>query len=284
MNLWNPHWLPLYAVWEIVTFVLNAALFVLLGLQLRGIVERIGGEYSAGQLVAWSAITFGAVVVARLVFTQLLAGARARVSRAAVGAHERPGRGALLTGWCGMRGAVSLAAALALPITPELPARDLIVFLVYAVLLAGLVLEGLTLEPLIRLLAPGEDEHAGRLEAKARIKAAKAAIARIDELVDEDWVLADSAERARGIHEFRIRRFKARLDDGDDGAIDQRSINWQHLQREVLDAQRRELLRLRDGTPISDDVLRRIERDLDLEDNRLDIGDEPRAPAAAAVG
>jgi CPA1 family monovalent cation:H+ antiporter len=168
-----------------------------------------------------------------------------------------------------MRGAVSLAAALALP--AEVPGRDLIVFLVYGVILVSLLLEGATLAPLIRLFGLHDDGRLERLEVKARIKTAKAAIARIDELVGEDWVREETATRLRGLHEFRIRRFRARFDDGDDGAIDDRSVVYQHLQRTVLEAQREELIRLRDARFINDEVLRRIEHDLDLEDARLEI-------------
>ena len=171
--------------------------------------------------------------------------------------------------WVGMRGAVSLAAALALP--AAFPARDLIIFLVYGVILVSLLVQGATLAPLIRLFDLHDDGRLDRLEDKARIKAAKAAIVRIDELIGEDWVRDESAERLRAFHEFRIRRFKARFDDADDGAIDDRSIAYQHLQRQVLEAQREEIIRLRDERFINDEVLRRIERDLDLEDSRLEI-------------
>jgi CPA1 family monovalent cation:H+ antiporter len=175
----------------------------------------------------------------------------------------------VIIAWVGMRGAVSLAAALALP--AEVPGRDLIVFLVYGVILVSLLLEGATLAPLIRLFGLHDDGRLDRVEVKARIKTAKAAIARIDELVGEDWVREETATRLRGLHEFRIRRFRARFDDGDDGAIDDRSVVYQHLQRTVLEAQREELIRLRDARFINDEVLRRIEHDLDLEDARLEI-------------
>jgi CPA1 family monovalent cation:H+ antiporter len=181
----------------------------------------------------------------------------------------------LFVAWSGMRGAVSLAAALALPAGFE--GRDLIIFLVYAVILVTLLLQGLTLAPLIRALGIEDDGRLDRLENKARIKASKRAIARIDELRAEEWVRDDTADRLRGLHEFRITRFKARFDDADDGAIDDRSYRYQQLQREILEAQRAEIIRLRNERIINDEVLHRIERDLDLEDTRLDLpdGDQP---------
>ena len=112
-------------------------------------------------------------------------------------------------------------------------------FLVYGVILVSLLLEGATLAPLIRVLGLHDDGRLDRVEVKARIKTAKAAIARIDELVGEDWVREETATRLRGLHEFRIRRFRARFDDGDDGAIDDRSVVYQHLQRTVLEASAR---------------------------------------------
>jgi len=110
-----------------------------------------------------------------------------------------------------------------------------------------------------------------REEAKARIHAAEAAIERLDELVDEGWVRSDTAERARGLYNFRSNRFRARLDEEDDGEIEERSLQYQRLRRELLDAERGAVLALRNEGKISDEVMQRVERDLDLEDSRLDV-------------
>ena len=262
--------IQLYSVWEVLTFVLNAALFLLVGLQLPGIINRIADDYGAGQLAGWAALIAGAVIVIRFLWMFPAAYIPRWMSRRIRERDPVPPMGTLIVlGWVGMRGAVSLAAALALP--QSVPGRDLIVFLVYGVILVSLLLEGATLSPLIRLLGLHDDGRLERLEVKARIKAAKAAIARIDELVGEEWVREETAERMRGFYEFRIRRFRARFDESDDGAIDDRSLAYQHFQRQVLEAQREEIIRLRNERIISDDVLRRIERDLDLEDARLEI-------------
>ena len=174
-----------------------------------------------------------------------------------------------------MRGAVSLAAALALPLETDagagFPGRDLIIFLTFAVILATLVVQGLTLPFLIRLLRLEDDGVEDREDAKARIHAAEAALARLEELTAEDWVREDTAERMRGLYDFRRSRFRARLDGEDDDGVEERSQSYQRLRRELLAAERDAMLALRRAGRIGDAVVARVQRDLDLEDQRLDI-------------
>jgi CPA1 family monovalent cation:H+ antiporter len=182
---------------------------------------------------------------------------------------------ALIT-WSGMRGAVSLAAALAIPLSTDagepFPGRDLILFLTFAVIFGTLVVQGLTLPAVIRLLHLEDDgEDDARELAQARIQAASAALVRLDELTEEDWVRPDTAERVRGGYDFRRTRFSAWLDGGDDGSIEARSRDFQRLRRELLNAERAAVHELRRSGEISDEVARRVERDLDLEDARLEI-------------
>jgi CPA1 family monovalent cation:H+ antiporter len=167
-----------------------------------------------------------------------------------------------------MRGAVSLVAALALP--NGFPDRQLIVFLTFAVIVATLVLQGLTLPSLLRVLGIGDDGSAEREEAKARIKAAEAALARLEELLADGAVRPETADRVRGAFGFRRDRFRARLDDGDDGAIEEQSAAYQRVMRQLLDAEHAALLALRNNRVIDDNVLQRVQRDLDLEAARLD--------------
>jgi CPA1 family monovalent cation:H+ antiporter len=127
------------------------------------------------------------------------------------------------------------------------------------------------LPALIRALHLEDDGIADQEEAKARIKAARAALRRLDELTVEDWVRDDTAERMRGLYNFRQSRFKARFGDGDDGGIAEQSTSYQRLRRELLDAERAEIVQLRRDGIINDDVMHRVERDLDLEDARLDV-------------
>ena len=106
-------------------------------------------------------------------------------------------------------------------------------------------------------------------EAKARIHAAEAALARLEELVDEDWVREDTAERLRAMFNFRRERFRSRFDPETDGDIEDRSLSYQRLLRELLDAEREAVLNLQRGGRIDDEVMRRVIRDLDLEEARL---------------
>jgi Na+/H+ antiporter len=249
------------AVWETLVFLVNALLFALVGMQLRPILDALGTRSNAG-LVGDAVLVVATVILVRMVWVLGIGRAPRWQESAAIG-------------WMGMRGAVSLAAALALPLTTDAGApfagRELIIFLAFAVILGTLVLQGLTLPAVIRLLGLEDDGLEAKEDTKARIHAADAALARLEQLLDEDWVRADTAERLRGLYNFRRSRFRARFDSDDDGGIEERSANYQRLRRELLEAERAAIVALRREGRISDDVMRGVERDLDLEDTRLDI-------------
>ncbi|HET6616219.1 MAG TPA: Na+/H+ antiporter, partial [Gemmatimonadota bacterium] len=257
------------AVWEIVQYLLNALLFVLIGLQLPVVMDALE-DVTAPRLVGYAAIVSLTVIVLRFAWVFAVLHLPKWVAR-----RISNWRGAFFLSWTGMRGAVSLAAALALPLETDagapFPGRDLILFLTFAVILVTLVGQGLTLPLVIRALRLEDDGLEDSEDAKARIHAAEAALARLEELIDEDWVREDTAERVRGAYRFRTSRFQARLDDGDDGSIESRSQDYQRLRRELLDAERRALIDLRRSGAISNEVWIRVGRDLDLEDQRLDI-------------
>jgi monovalent cation/hydrogen antiporter len=266
-----------FALWEILVFLLNATLFILIGLQLPVIVDALEGR-SAGEVIGYAALVCATVIGARFiwVFTvpYLIRALDRRPQQRArrVGARQR-----IVTGWAGMRGAVSLAAALALPLETDagapLPDRDLILFITFALILVTVVGQGLTLPALIRRLGvreSGEEEEAE--EVRARLVASRAALERLDELVGEDWTRDDTIERVRGVYQFRQRRFKVRAGKvEDDDGIEDRSIAFQRLMHELYAVQRQALVELRNAGTISSDVMRRIERELDLEESRLEI-------------
>jgi monovalent cation/hydrogen antiporter len=248
------------AVFTTLVFLINALLFTVVGLQLRPIVDELSG-LSSWELLADAAAVTLTVIAVRIGWV-FLAGRGPAAHRAVIS-------------WMGMRGAVSLAAALALPLETDadlpFPGRELIIFLAFTVILGTLVLQGLTLPALIARVGLEDDGMEIKEDTKARILAAEAALQRLDELVDEDWVREDTAERMRGLYDFRRTRFAARYTGDDGDGIEERSMNYQRLRRELLEAERAEIVSLRRQGRISDDVMRAVERDLDLEDQRLDV-------------
>jgi monovalent cation/hydrogen antiporter len=260
------------SVWEILTFLLNAVLFLLVGLQLPGIIDDLQGE-AAGSLIGWGLLISAIVIGVRLLWTLTTPFLiRALDRRESMIARRSSWRQRMITGWAGMRGSVSLAAALAIPLSTDagapFPERDLIIFLAFAVILATLVGQGLTLAPLIRWSGIHDDGEDEREEVAARSRLAAAALERLDELGGEDWVLDDTLERVRGMYGYRQRRFAA-LEDGDNMEYEERSSAYMRLMFDLLDAQREALISMRNGMEISDEVRRKVERDLDLEESRL---------------
>jgi monovalent cation/hydrogen antiporter len=252
-----------FAFWTILNFILNAALFTLVGLQLPGVLDGLDA-WSSWELLGMAAAVCATVVLARIAFVFVFAYLR-RVQL----------RSAAVISWAGMRGAVSLAAALAIPLETDtgapFPARELIIFLAFCVILFTLVGQGITLPALIRALGIEDDGADAREEAKARKRAAMAALARLEELEGEEWVMSDTAGRMRGLYDFRVRRFGERFDEGADGANEAQSVSYQRLRRELLDAERAAVLELRREGIVSDDVMNRVLRDIALEDVRLDF-------------
>jgi Na+/H+ antiporter len=259
-----------YAFWEVFVFLLNAILFVLVGLQLPGILED--QDRSTLELFALALLVSAAVIATRLAWIHTMPYVIRALDRRPSQVERRVGwRPRTVVGWSGLRGAVSLAAALALP--AGFPERDLLIFLTLAVIFATLVVQGLTLPPLIRRLGVRDDGLAEREELHARKEAAQAALAHLHEIGDADWAREDTLQRMIRLYEFRHRRLRQRagVTDGDEENLDERSRDYQRMVREVLDAQRRRIVELRDEGAISDEVLHALERELDLEDQRLEI-------------
>jgi monovalent cation/hydrogen antiporter len=262
-----------YAVWEILTFLLNALLFVLIGLQLPMILEGLNKETPLTYL-GWAAAVSAAVILTRLVFSELFTRFIRLVDRREIQRARRASwRIRVVNAWCGMRGAVSLAAALAL--TPGFPERNIVLFLTFAVIFATLVLQGLTLPALIKALGVEDDGADEREELLGRRAAVAAALERLDELAEADWTRDETAERMRMMYEYRQRRFAIRAGEIEDGdgieAVESRSRRYQKMVRSVLTAQRERLVELRNSGEISNEVMHRLERELDLEDERLEI-------------
>ncbi|HST89396.1 MAG TPA: Na+/H+ antiporter [Ktedonobacterales bacterium] len=259
-----------FAVWEMLVFLLNGLIFILIGLQLRAVVGLLTG-FSAVALLWYGALVSAVVIAARIIWT-FAAIYLPRLASASLRARDPspPWHAVAVLSWMGMRGVVSLAAGLSLPLTVAsgrpFPGRDLIVFLTFAVLLATLVAQGLSLPALIRVLGVGEDDSSAREEQVARLAAARAGLGRLDEIAAEGWAPRVAVKRLRDRYEHMTHRF-----DGD-GNIEEAERDTRaagvsrRLRREVIGAERAAVIRLRDEGTINDEVLRRIERELDLQD------------------
>jgi Na+/H+ antiporter len=259
------------AVWQTLVFLLNALVFVLIGLQLPMILRGLDRPWPA--VVDGIFAAFGAMVVVRLVwmfpgaYLPRLLSARYRKTH-----PYPPWQAVTIVGWAGMRGVVSLAAALSLPLAladgSPFPARNFIIFLTFSVILGTLVIQGLTLPPLIRWLRVAEDRTAEREERHARLALAEAAIGHLDGKLDDGALHAHQVHPVRSEYVQRIRSLKG-LDGGMPSAGLATVGSTKTLRQETLDVQRRQLLRLRDEEVIGDDVLHRIQHELDLEDMGL---------------
>ena len=249
--------IPSYAVWEVVVFVLNVLAFILVGLQLRPIVQRLDRPQLLDYLVTAAAVC-AAVIVVRMLWAlayALVAGWRESPdSRFAWRTSLRP---AIAIGWSGMRGIVTLAAALALP--AAFPGRDLVLFTAFSVVLVTLVLQGGTLAPLMRLLRLEDD---GTIEGEIRRARAETARAGLEAL------------QGAGEDEMTVlltRKYEARLRRADGaGATAAEQVDdlsrYAEALRRAQGAERRKLLELRDRGVIGDDAFHRVEEELDRAD------------------
>jgi CPA1 family monovalent cation:H+ antiporter len=258
-----------FSFWEVLVYLANAVLFILVGLQLYPILNDLGGT-SVAALIGQAALVSTVVVAVRIAFEFSVPYVVRMLDRRSVQVTRRMGaRERLVIGWSGMRGAVSLAAALALP--SDFPFRSLILFLTFAVILATLVLQGLTLPALIQRLGVRGDGTEQQEEVRARLTATDAALERLHELAAAEWTRDDTIERLQGQYQFRRRRLKARAGVLEDDGVEDRSLAYQRLVRELLEAQRHAIVELRNKGAISNEVMHRIEREFDLEETRLEI-------------
>jgi CPA1 family monovalent cation:H+ antiporter len=255
-------------MWGVVGFVLEGLTFIFVGLELREVLKGLG-VYSRVELgLAIGAVSV-ATVSARLIWV-FASSYAPRWLRFGAG-HQDPfvsWRYVFFIGWAGLRGADSLVLALALPLVTTtgapFPGRDLIIFLTYAVILVTLLAQGFSLRPIVNRLGICDTGEIRRLEdAHAREQASVAALKRLDELAaDLDGELV---RELRARYDHRQRRFGARVRAERDGAEERLAKRRGEVVRELLDAERTAVLKLRDKGMIGDHVLRQVQRDLDLE-------------------
>jgi CPA1 family monovalent cation:H+ antiporter len=261
-------------VWDQVVFIINGLVFMLIGLELQPVVEGIVG-YSAWQLVWYAVAVCLAAILIRIVWVfgagyvlRFLEG-RVKLGRAAPSNAT-----SAVVAWAGLRGVVTLAAALALPrltISGEpFDDRNLIIFLAFAVIVATLLLQGLTLAPLVRRLNLVHDDTVEHEEVLARREANLAALQEIERLKAEPWAPKGLASTLQSQYQRRLDRLpivktghQRHFPDKSDRLEAQR-----RLMRAVLNAEREAIVRLRDAGEISDEVLQTVSREIDLAETR----------------
>jgi monovalent cation/hydrogen antiporter len=261
--------------WEMMVFLLNGLVFVLIGLQLPRILYALSGR-SLRQLIWHGVLVSCAAIVVRIAWV-FAANGLVHVVGTAFG-RKNPylgWRNLAIIAWTGMRGVVSLAAALAVPLTLSngnpFPGRDYILFITFCVILGTLVLQGLSLPTLIRRLGVVDDGLANLEERTARLKANEAALAYLTEV--EDRFPPGLLERLRGEYDDRIRQLEVCANMGEDSSEGSRTPSYQRLQQEALSVERRTIIQLRNEYVINDEVLRRIQNDLDHAEARLHLDD-----------
>jgi CPA1 family monovalent cation:H+ antiporter len=235
---------PSYAVWEVAVFVLNVLAFILVGFQLRPILERTDWTQSLGVAAAVCV----AVIVARIIWVSAASAVSRWRRHDGVGLS---GRAAYVAGWCGLRGIVTLAAALALPV--NFPFRDLIFFTAFAVVLVTLVVQGMTLRPLIARLDLRDDGKVEREVQLARVETLRTALAAV-----AACGAGESVELLRRRYELRLRRAERDEEQIDPAGKD--------VVRVATSAERKRLIELRDDGTIGDAAFQQVEQELDMKE------------------
>lgn len=244
------------AFWESTAFLLDGLLFVLIGLQVPTIIERIedANEVTLGlYALLITGVVMGVRALWMLVIPTLLHSDTTKAERVVIA-------------WSGMRGGVSLAVALAIP-TEDFPHRDLVVFVAYATIVLTLVLPGLTLSALVKRVGLARSDEHQRQDAEARLQLTQAALDRLDDLEDE--APEHIVQRLRDRYGSRMERLEARVegDHDEEGRTDVARAG--KLMAEMIEAERDVLRGWRRDRAFPDDILREIERELDLDDSRL---------------
>jgi monovalent cation/hydrogen antiporter len=260
------------AVWDTMIFILNGVIFILIGLQLPIIMSHITSD-SIGTLFWYGLVVSVAAVVARIIWVFPGAYLPHWFSKGIRDSETDTNvRSVTIIAWAGMRGIVSLAAALGLPLmvseTKAFPNRDLIIFLTFCVIFVTLVFQGMTLRKLIHWLGIRSDNRHITEEEKIRVQLAASVIEHIEEnysLGMNDAVLSQIKSK----YEIRIQRI--RKDESKQHMNADQIAELQRMQYELLNRERELILRLRKEGKVSDEVVRKIEYELDLEEARLEL-------------
>ena len=258
------------AIWRMVEFLLESVVFALIGLQLPTVLDDLS-DRPTGELALAALVALGTVVTARFVWVYPATYLPRLIPRIQARDSDPPWTYPTVLGWAGMRGVVSLAAAFALP--QDFPGRDLILFLTFVVVIGTLLLQGLTLPAVIRRLdVVGRDEQQDLVrEAGAQHAAARAALERLErELAAGERVPDDVVARLR--EKAELRQFGAweRLGGRGGEASEPPTVSFRRLRRAMIEAEREVFVDLRDRGQIDEEVLIRVQRELDLEEAILE--------------
>jgi Na+/H+ antiporter len=261
------------SAWQVLLFLINGTVFILIGVQLPTVLENLGGRPPL-ELVGLAVAISLTVILVRILWVFPGTYLPRRLSFRIRSREPRPAlRNVFIVSWAGMRGVVSLAAALALPTTlpngQPFPERDLLIFLTFAVILATLVGQGLTLPLVIRGLGIAADGGGGHEELHARQAASEAAVNRIEELAAQWPGHLELIDALRAQYSHRASHDQHHDEAATDEA-EQELLEHRLIRGSVIEAEREALLRLRETGGLSDDVFRRVERDLDLEELRME--------------
>jgi CPA1 family monovalent cation:H+ antiporter len=256
-------------VWEMVEFILNGFVFILIGLQLPSVLHALSGDTIPISRLIWYAVLISlAVILIRILWVFPATYLPRLIFKKLCRRDPYPQwQQVTIVAWTGMRGVVSLAAALALP--KVFPGRDLILFLTFVVILVTLVVQGLSLPPLIRWLGVKDDGSMEKEEREARIKANQAALTRLKAIAEQDPAKAEALQRLRTEYEDHIQQVEGAKPESAGTLLRRFSSEYERLSYEALGQERATILELRNQDVISDEVLRRIQRDIDLAEARL---------------
>ncbi len=281
------------AMWTMLQFLLESMAFILVGLELPVVVRALR-SHPFGQLILYCALILATIIIVRFVYT-IIAVVVLKYS-ARHGGKPAPGwRQGIFLGWTGLRGGDSLVIALAIPFTTAagqpFPARELIIFITFGVILGTLVLQGFTLVPLLNVLKLSGDGEDDGEEAHARRVVAQAGLEKLTTIAERNPANSSVVHLLRDRYRSRLRRWSARDRaqhavsndvehrrlDGDDRGEERQAESYKVVRRATIDAERKAVIDLRDDGTIGDDVMRRVQRELDLESMMLDSLEEDLA-------
>jgi CPA1 family monovalent cation:H+ antiporter len=261
------------AFWQVLIFILNGLLFILVGMQLHEIVRDLKPS-ELPILIGYATLASVTVILIRIVwmfpasYLPRLLSPRLRIRD-----PYPPWQNIAILAWAGARGGVSLATALAVPLTVSngapFPQRDLILFITFGIIFSTLVLQGLSLPPVIRWLRFASDDSLEQEERYARQTAIRAAHRRLDAFADEGALPGELIEEIRHAYRKRMAHLSTDNDDEEQARLAQRYLHYVEVKQILIDVECEVIVRLRDDGTIGDEALHRVQRDLDMDEIRL---------------